>query len=168
MSALPIAGPWLGTMRSAGSCLSWRSVWIQTSSAVALREVGQRPLERVAGEEEAGAGEEDDERVLAVPRRVDEMHGLGARQLYVRRSPNVMVGNGTPSGGCSGTDSSVVVLCARISRGQALLGDDVAAGEGGVAVHVVPVVMRVHDHDAALAGALGKELEHGLPCPADA
>src|SRR5665648_376272 len=42
--------------------------------AVALGEIGQRPLERVAGEEEACAGEGDDERVLAVPGRVDEMH----------------------------------------------------------------------------------------------
>ena len=45
--------------------------------AVALGEVGQRPLERVAGEEQAGAGEKDDQRVLAVPGRVDEVHGLG-------------------------------------------------------------------------------------------
>ncbi len=32
--------------------------------------------------------------------------------------------------------------------------DDVVAGEGGVAVDVIPVVVRVDDDDAALAGQL--------------
>ena len=68
----------------------------------------------------------------------------------------MIVGSGTPSGGGSGTDSSAVVRLGHEESRAGALRDDVDAREGGVAVHVVPVVMRVHDDDAALAGALAR------------
>ena len=56
----------------------------------------------------------------------------------------------------------VAALQLRLDEARAAaLRDDVDAAEGGVAEHVVPVVMRVHDHDAAVAGLAGEELGHG-------
>src|SRR5450756_799421 len=119
MIALPIAGPWLGTMRSTGSCLSWRRVWIQTSLPSRWAKLGSGHSSASPAKRRRAPARKTTSESSLCPGAWMRCTVSGS-SLYVRRSPKVMVGSGTPSGGCGGTDSSVVVLCARISRGQAL------------------------------------------------
>ena len=78
-----------------------------------------------------------------------------------RRSPKPIEGSGTPSGGGSGHRLGAAVHLRDDQAAAQAVGHDVVTGEGGVAVDVVPVVVRVDHDDAPPGGKPRRAARHG-------
>lgn len=156
---LSVAGPWAGTIRSAASRLSRRSV-LTHSGAAAPAEVGQRPLHHVAAEQETALGQEHHQRVLAVAGRVEEVHI--AAGVLVRQPVAEDHARQGDAPGRRPARRLVPVPQLRLDQPRAgPLRDDVGPGERAVAEHVVPVMVGVDDDDAPAPCLTRYEVRHG-------